>query len=138
MLKDLRCAAQVPVQDLSRAKQWYSEVLGFESVLDEEGAAHYICEGGTFFTLYTSGTAGTSEQTVLGWLSRSLERDVTELKGHGVVFESYDFPTLKTDENNIAQIGADRAAWFKDSEGNVLVIGQSGTGLLDLVEAVNP
>jgi catechol 2,3-dioxygenase-like lactoylglutathione lyase family enzyme len=131
MLQDFPCAAQVPVEDLDRAKRWYSDMLGLEPFFEESGAIHYLCGGQTLFTLYTSATAGSSEQTVLGWLTPDIEREVANLKQRGVVFESYDFPGLKTDANGIAQIGADRAAWFKDSEGNVLVVGQSGTGLLD-------
>jgi hypothetical protein len=33
------------------------------------------------------------------------------------VFEDYDFGDLKT-EDGLADLGAARAAWFKDSEGN--------------------
>ncbi len=41
-----------------------------------------------------------------------------------MVFEEYDFPGLKT-ENGIAVLeGVERAAWFKDSEGNILSVGQ--------------
>ena len=69
-----------------------------------------------------------------GLADHHTERDVAELKERGVVFESYDLPGLKTDEKNIAQLGHDRIAWFKDSEGNALALGQSGTRLLDLLE----
>lgn len=35
-----------------------------------------------------------------------------------MTFEEYDFPGLKT-QDGIADIGDYRAAWFRDSEGNV-------------------
>jgi len=50
-----------------------------------------------------------------------------------VVFEEYDLPGLKT-VNGIAEVEGnypsragfgERAAWFRDSEGNVLGIGQA-------------
>jgi hypothetical protein len=41
-----------------------------------------------------------------------------------VVFEEYDFPGLRT-VDGIARLGdVERAAWFKDSEGNILAISQ--------------
>ncbi len=40
------------------------------------------------------------------------------------MFEQYDFPGLRTDERGIAQIEGERAAWFKDPDGNILAIGQ--------------
>ncbi len=55
-----------------------------------------------------------------------------ELRRRGVVFEDYDLPGLKT-VNGIAQVAGnyptrggigEKAAWFRDSEGNLLGIGQ--------------
>lgn len=134
MVRDLRCAAQLPAQDLARAKRWHSRMLGLDPLLERPDEIHYRCGGGTFFTVHTSGSAGTSEQTVLAWLTPDIDRDVAALKARGVVFESYDLPGLKTDERGVAGIGEDRVAWFKDSEGNVLAIGQSGVGLPTLLE----
>ena len=36
-------------------------------------------------------------------------------------FEEYDTPEMKT-ENGIMTAGGAKAAWFKDSEGNILAI----------------
>ncbi|HEX2030776.1 MAG TPA: VOC family protein [Actinomycetota bacterium] len=124
-LKELPCGAQLPVADLARAKRWYRDKLGLQPVDEDEHAIHYAC-GGSTFTLYPSAAAGTAEQTVLGWLTPDIEAEVPDLRARGVRFESYDLPGLKTDENGIADIGPDRVAWFKDSEGNVLGIGQTG------------
>jgi hypothetical protein len=41
------------------------------------------------------------------------------LRGRGIVFEEYDLPGLKTDRG-VVKIGAYKAAWFKDPDGNVL------------------
>jgi hypothetical protein len=57
----------------------------------------------------------------MGITTPDIEADVAELKGRGVVFEEYDYPTLKT-VGSIAQTGPNRAAWFKDSEGNLIGI----------------
>jgi len=38
-----------------------------------------------------------------------------------ITFEEYDAPGLKT-ENGIAQIGAEKGAFFKDPDGNILSV----------------
>ena len=68
--------------------------------------------------------AGTAQNTVIGWEVDDIDKVVEDLRGRGVTFEEYDFPGLKT-VNGIAELeGIERAAWFKDSEGNILSIGQ--------------
>jgi hypothetical protein len=60
-----------------------------------------------------------------------LESVVAELRRRGVVFEEVDVPGLRTVdgiatvEGNYRSKGVgERAAWFRDSEGNLLGIGQ--------------
>jgi hypothetical protein len=57
------------------------------------------------------------------WLTSDIEADVADLKARGVVFEEYDLPGLKTIDG-VATIGESKGAWFKDSEGNLLALGQ--------------
>ena len=57
------------------------------------------------------------------WLTDDIEADVADLQARGVVFEEYDLPGLKT-VNGIATIGESKGAWFKDSEGNLLALGE--------------
>ena len=52
-----------------------------------------------------------------------IEPLVAELTSRGVRFEEYDSPSLRT-VKGLADLGYARAAWFKDSEGNLLGIGQ--------------
>ena len=61
-----------------------------------------------------------------------LKATITALQARGVTFEEYDLPGLKT-EDCIAEVAGnypskggvgELAAWFKDSEGNLLGIGQ--------------
>jgi hypothetical protein len=67
----------------------------------------------------------------MAWEVADIESAVASLRARGVVFEEYDLPGLKT-VNGIADIEGnypskgvgERAAWFKDSEGNVLGLGQ--------------
>jgi catechol 2,3-dioxygenase-like lactoylglutathione lyase family enzyme len=133
-MDQLRCAAQIPVADLDRARGWYSRHLGLQPMTESSGELHYRCGGGTFFTLYLSESAGTSDQTVLAWLTPDLPALVRVLNDRGVRFEEYDLPGLRTGPDCIGQVGPDRAAWFHDSDGNLLAVGSSGIGLQDQLE----
>ena len=55
----------------------------------------------------------------MGFMVADIDAEVHDLRQRGVQFEEYDFPGLKT-ERGIVTRKADRAAWFKDSEGNIL------------------
>jgi catechol 2,3-dioxygenase-like lactoylglutathione lyase family enzyme len=123
MLKDRRCATTIAVADIDRAVAWYRDKLGFEPVEKTEGGVVYECAGGTRFSLYPSPFAGTAQSTLMGWETAELESDMEELRGRGVTFEEYDLPGLKT-ENGIADMGGERGAWFKDSEGNILALSE--------------
>ena len=67
----------------------------------------------------------------MGWEVDDIEETVRELRARGVVFEEYDFPGLETVdgiadiEGNYPSKGSgERGAWFRDSEGNMLGVGQ--------------
>ena len=66
-----------------------------------------------------------AEHTAISFEVDDLEREVTDLERHGVRFEDYDLPGLKTD-HHIAQIDGMLAAWFKDPDGNILCVHQQG------------
>ncbi|MEP7294532.1 MAG: VOC family protein, partial [Chloroflexota bacterium] len=111
-------------QDIERARRWYAEKLGL-SPLREEAQGLLYATGGSQFFLYQTATAGTAQNTVAEWDVDDLEAVMADLRGRGVVFEEYDYPDFKT-VNAIATLGNDRAAWFKDSEGNFIALSQRG------------
>jgi predicted enzyme related to lactoylglutathione lyase len=55
----------------------------------------------------------------MGFIVGDLEEEMRELSQRGVQFEEYEFPGAAK-AARIAEIGGARAAWFKDSEGNLL------------------
>jgi catechol 2,3-dioxygenase-like lactoylglutathione lyase family enzyme len=130
MLRDGRVASRLPAQNLERARAFYAEKLGLEPVEEREGGLRYVCAAGEFALFESVGTAS-GDHTQMGWEVDDIEATVRELRGRGVVFEEYDLPGLKTVEG-IADIegnypskgSGERGAWFRDSEGNVLGIGQ--------------
>ena len=73
--------------------------------------------------VYRSEFAGTAKNTAFGLMTDDLDRDMTQLRTHGVMFHDYDMPGLKT-VDGVAEIGDERSAWFSDSEGNIIAIGQ--------------
>ncbi|HEX9226854.1 MAG TPA: VOC family protein [Arthrobacter sp.] len=120
MLKDLEITAVLPAKDIARARTYYRDVLGLEpsDTMDEDNLI-YRCGNGTAFLLYRSDFAGTAKNTQIGWGTDNFDAEVEDLRGRGVVFEEYDFPGLKT-ENGVADTPMGKAAWFLDSEGNIL------------------
>jgi catechol 2,3-dioxygenase-like lactoylglutathione lyase family enzyme len=130
MLKNGRVATRLPTQNLERAKAFYAEKLGLEPVEEREGGLRYVCAAGEFALFESVGTAS-GAHTQMGWEVDDIEATVRELRARGVVFEEYDLPGLKTVggiadiEGNYPSKGiGERGAWFRDSEGNMLGIGQ--------------
>lgn len=123
MLGNARYTGTVPASDMDRARKFYEEVLGCKAGEEDPGGITMKCGAGTSFYLFNSTGAGTSKATVGGWDVDDLEKTMEELRAKGVVFEEYDTPELKT-VNGIADWGGYKGAWFKDSEGNILGLGQ--------------
>jgi catechol 2,3-dioxygenase-like lactoylglutathione lyase family enzyme len=124
MLREHDIIAVLPAKDMTRARTFYRDMLGLEpaDVMDEENLL-YRCGNGTAFLLYKTDNAGSARNTQMGWGTDNISAEVEELRSRGIVFEEYDFPGLTT-ENGIATIPVGKAAWFTDSEGNILNIFQ--------------
>jgi catechol 2,3-dioxygenase-like lactoylglutathione lyase family enzyme len=130
MLEVSDVATRLPARDLSRARKFYSEKLGLEPLEERPGGLRYR-SGKSFFVLFESAGEASGSHTQMGWEVADIEAAVAALKARGVAFEEYDLPGLKT-ENGIATISGnypskgfgEKGSWFKDSEGNLLSIGQ--------------
>ena len=131
MLENARVATRLPAQDLDRARRWYAEKLGLEPTEERPGGLLYRFTNGEF-ALYASAGASPGTFTQAGFEVDDLDTVVAELKRRGVVFEDVDMPGLETTdgiadiEGNYPSKGGkgERAAWFRDSEGNMLGMGQ--------------
>jgi catechol 2,3-dioxygenase-like lactoylglutathione lyase family enzyme len=130
MLDKGRIAARLPAQDLARARAFYADKLGLEPVEEREGGLRYVGASGEF-ALFESAGSASGDHTQMGWEVDDLEATVRELRARGVVFEEYDLPGLRTVdgiadiEGNYPSKGVgERGAWFRDSEGNMLGIGE--------------
>ena len=121
MLQKAPVYAYAPASDIARARKFYEQKLGFTPGKESGEGVAYDCADGTSFFLYPSQYAGTNKASTLFWQVGDVEKEVAELKARGVTFEEYDMPEIKT-LNGIATSDDGRAAWFKDSEGNILAI----------------
>jgi catechol 2,3-dioxygenase-like lactoylglutathione lyase family enzyme len=124
-LSDYAANATIPAQDMARARDFYENTLGLKGVEAADGV-YYEC-GGTRFLLFQSHGKASGDHTQMGWDVDNVEATVEELTNRGLKFEQYDLPGLKTDERGIAEIEGFQGAWFKDTEGNILAIGENPT-----------
>jgi catechol 2,3-dioxygenase-like lactoylglutathione lyase family enzyme len=131
MLENGDIAARIPAQDLERARAFYADKLGLHPTEVRPGGLRYRCGTG-WFAIFESSGAASGEHTQMAWEVDDIEATVEELRRRGVVFEEVDLPGLKT-INGIAEVAGnypssgavgERAAWFRDSEGNLLGLGQ--------------
>jgi predicted enzyme related to lactoylglutathione lyase len=114
----------IPVKDVSRARKFYESKVGLTPAREEAGGVVYECGANTACFLYPTPNAGTSKASQAYWQVTDVEREVADLKKRGVVFEEYDMPGIKT-VNGIASADGAKAAWFKDTEGNILALIQN-------------
>ncbi|WP_105035863.1 VOC family protein [Cryobacterium aureum] len=124
MLSQLETYSVLPARDLARARRFYKDVLGMEPVEERMEGLLYRTPKGAAIMIYETDNAGSAANTAIGFDTDDIEAEVAVLRGLGVTFEEYDFPGLKT-ENGIATTNEDRAAWFKDTEGNILCVSQT-------------
>jgi catechol 2,3-dioxygenase-like lactoylglutathione lyase family enzyme len=130
-LTDAPLTASVPAQDIERAKRWYEEKLGVTPAQDLGPAGQLYSTGGTNWLIYQTPSAGTGKHTIAAWVVPDLEAIVKELRAKGVKFEDYALGDQgPTTENGIARDpSGGAAAWFTDSEDNILVITQLAPGM---------
>jgi catechol 2,3-dioxygenase-like lactoylglutathione lyase family enzyme len=114
----------IPATDVARARQFYEGKLGFKPREEIAGGVVYEFGQRTACFLYPTPNAGTSKASQAFWQVDDVERAVAELEARGVKFEDYDQPGMKT-VNHILAAGGAKAAWFRDSEGNILAVVQS-------------
>ena len=122
MLSQAKAAPTLPAVDIARARKFYEGKLGLKVLTQNENELELQAGGGTSIYLYKR-AATKADHTACAFTVPDVEKEVKELKAKGVVFEEYDLPGLKT-MNGIATIGYEKAAWFKDTEGNIIGVGQ--------------
>ena len=117
-------ALMLPVTDVDRARSFYTDTLGLDfSGTNDEGSAMYDLAGGASLVLLPRPDSRPSESTAMSFEVDDVAAEIGELEERGVVFEDYDQAELTT-VDHIAVMGSEKAAWFKDPDGNVLCLHQ--------------
>jgi catechol 2,3-dioxygenase-like lactoylglutathione lyase family enzyme len=123
MLDRFRVYAVLPASDLQRARAWWQEKVGMAPKTEDPGGLWFACADGTWVVITPSAYAGTAQNTAASFTVTGIEELMQDLRGRGVVFEEYDLPDFKT-ENGLFAVHGYKAAWFKDSEGNIVEIAE--------------
>jgi len=124
MLTNAPVTTMLPVVDLDRARRFYEDRLGLRPLGSApDGKFMYAC-GGATLALFPKSEGTKAEHTAMSFEVDDIVSEIAELESRGVVFEDYDLPGLKT-EAHVCVLGSEKAAWFKDTEGNYLCLHQS-------------
>ncbi|MGE5235402.1 MAG: VOC family protein, partial [Acidobacteriota bacterium] len=117
---EMGVGAAIAVKDLARARSWYAEKLGLEPLHVLEDELVYK-QGATSFTMFETPSAGTARNTVAVWRVADLRSEVAALRARGVHFIEAEIGGVRTVDGIYADPDGDElAAWFGDSEGNIL------------------
>lgn len=123
MLSDIALHPTIPAVDINRARKFYENKLGLKVVKTDPspGITFKAGEGTTLYVFQRGATK--ADHTVVSFTVEDVEAQVSELKGKGIVFEDVELPDMgmKT-VNGVATMGDMKAAWFKDTEGNILAV----------------
>ena len=128
MFKTKSAFSGFSVNDLAKAKGFYTEILGLKVDDEGVGVSLHLPRSGAVF-VYPKGDHQPATFTILNFEVDDIDEAVDELTKRGVQFEHYeDGP--KTDEKGIFRgrkqnMGPD-IAWFKDPAGNILSVIEDG------------
>jgi predicted enzyme related to lactoylglutathione lyase len=114
--------AYIPAKDVARARRFYEQKVGLKPKQEIAGGVVYEFADRTACFLYPTPNAGSSRASQAFWQVADIEREVAELKARGVTFENYDIPDGEKSPSGVVTAGGAKAAWFKDSEGNIMAI----------------
>ncbi len=122
MLGTKDAMATIPVRDVSAAKKFYEDVLGFELIDPDMAEAPVYQSGKSKVLVYQSQYAGMNKATAATWeVGNDIETIVQTLRAKGVTFEHYEMPDLKR-TGDIFVGDTMKVAWFKDPDGNILAL----------------
>jgi catechol 2,3-dioxygenase-like lactoylglutathione lyase family enzyme len=131
MLGAIKAATRLPTQDLERARRFYSDKLGLDPIEEREGGLLYRV-GDSHFVLFASTGASRGEFTQMGIDVEDIEATVADLRARGVEFEDVEMPGFDSQDGIVTVPGnypskgtSERGTWLRDSEGNLLGLGQS-------------
>ena len=122
MLTDAPVTTILPVIDLNRAREFYEKRLGLKPQgAKPDGKFVFACGGGALLALFPKPTGTKADHTAVSFQVEDIAAAIEALEKKGVTFSDYDLPGLKT-VDHVCVLGAEKAAWFNDTEGNILCL----------------
>lgn len=130
-LDSAHAVTKLPAQDLDRARRFYRDRLGLEPVEERDGGLRYLC-GSTEFHLFHSSGAASGASTQVGFEVTNIDDVVADLRSRGLELETFDIAGFEVEDgivvvpdNYPSKGSGERGVFFRDSEGNLLGIGQA-------------
>ena len=121
VFKNSKVFSGFSVNDLQKAKEFYSKTLSFD-VSEMDGFLNLHIGNDAKVLIYPKSNHIPATFTVLNLPVDNIEQAVDELTRRGVRFEIYNEADLKTDEKGICHDDGPNIAWFKDPAGNILSV----------------
>lgn len=121
MLNSAPVTTMLPVADMARARAFYVGRLGLVPGGFKPDGKFVYSVGGATLALFPKPGGTKADHTAISFKVDDIAASIAALKKAGVVFEDYDFPDFKT-VDHVCVLGSEKAAWFKDTEGNYLCI----------------
>ncbi|HEX3739305.1 MAG TPA: VOC family protein [Terriglobales bacterium] len=122
MLSANKAFSSYSVNDIHKAREFYSKTLGIEVSSGPEGTLVLSVDGHRKALMYPKPNHQPASFTVLNFPVENVEKTVDELSRRGVRFEIYNEPNSKTDARGISRGNGPTIAWFKDPAGNILSV----------------
>lgn len=124
MFADTTMTTMLPAHDVDRAKQFYVDKLGLKPADDSEGTVRFRA-GDSTFVVYESQFAGTNQATAAMFEVEDIASCVNALKALDVDFQEFEVQGLEMDNSILTAPSGYQAAWFYDSERNIIGLAQA-------------
>jgi catechol 2,3-dioxygenase-like lactoylglutathione lyase family enzyme len=119
MFTNTKAFSGFAVDDLQKAREFYSATLGLRTSVDNDLLTLHLA-GDRDTLVYPKPDFTPATYTILNFTVEDIEAAVDALKERGVRFERYD--GADQDERGIARAGGPPIAWFTDPAGNILSV----------------
>lgn len=122
MLADASVTTILRVDDAERARGFYRDALGLQYLgANAEGQELFRLGQNGVLALMPKPDSQPAAHTAMSFEVNDITANIRDLEGRGVSFADYDLPGLTT-VDHVCVLGSEKAAWFTDTEGNILCL----------------
>ena len=123
MLSDNPVFPTLPTTNIQKAKVFYRNKLGLKILYEEEQGIIFQAGKNSRIYMYKR-PPSSADHTQAAFYVKDIYKKIEELEENGIEFLQYDNDRVKTDKKGVAKRGKQKAAWFKDPDGNILGLSQ--------------